>query len=252
MLNLTRPLVFFDLETTGVNPFEDKIVQIGAIKIMPDGSEIEKEWLVNPGRPIPKVTSDIHGITDDMVADKPFIGDLAEELSTFFYDVDLGGYNVKGFDFPMLQAEFTRIGLELDSEKIKFVDPMQIFRNKEPRTLTAAYKKYCGKELVDAHNAIIDIRATFEVFKGQQNMYDDLPNTVEAIHEYTYPKDPNSFDAENKLRYVDGDLTINFGKNKGKTLHDLALNDAGYLEWILKGTFSDKVKDAVKSVLGYN
>lgn len=249
MLTLSRPLVFFDLETTGVDVYNDRIVQLAAIKINTDGSKEEFNWLINPGMPIPKGSSDIHGITDDMVADKPRLGDLAAELSALFDDVDLGGYNIKNFDVPLLGVEFSRIGLSLDTETFKMVDPMQVFRIKEPRTLTAAYQKYCGKELVDAHDALVDIRASLEVMEGQLAHYEDLPKTPEELHEYCFPKDPDAYDAEGKLRFVDGDLTINFGKNRGKTLQSLSLNDPGYLEWILNGTFSEKVKTAVREAL---
>lgn len=249
MIPLSKPLVFFDLETTGVDPFNDRIVQIGAVKYMPDGSHEEKEWLINPAIPIPKVVSDIHGITDDMVKDAPLLGDVAEELEVLFGGADLGGYNVRNFDVPMLQAEFNRIGLSLDMEDIKMVDAMQIFRIKEPRTLTAAYKKYCGKDLVDAHSAIVDIKASVEVFEGQMKIYDDLPTSVEELHEYCFPTDPNAYDAEGKLKFFGKVLTINFGKNKGKPLQELALRDPGYLEWILNGSFSDKVKGAVREAL---
>ena len=168
-----------------------------------------------------------------------------------FSETDFGGYNVKNFDLPMLNTEFDRIGLKLDLEKIQIVDSMTIFKMKEPRTLTAAYEKYCGKSLDDAHDAMADIKATVEVFEGQLKHYDDIPESVEEIHEYCFPADPNAYDAEGKLRFVDGKITINFGKNKGKTLQELALDDVGYLEWILNGSFSDKVKLAIKDVLGY-
>ena len=248
-LSLTKPLVFFDLETTGVDPFTDRIVQLAAIKFIPDGSRSEINWLFNPGMPIPKGASDVHGITDDMVADKPAFGDFAAELSALFDGADFGGYNVKNFDMPLLLTEFDRIGLSLDPEAILVVDAMKIFQVKEPRTLTAAYKKYCGKELVDAHDALADIKASVAVFEGQMTYYDDIPDTVEAIHEFCFPKDPDGFDADGKLRFVDGELTINFGKNKGKFLKDLAMHDRGYLEWILNSRFSDKVKGAVKEAL---
>lgn len=251
MLTLSRPLVFFDLETTGVDPYNDRIVQIGVIKLFPDGTQEEKQWLINPGTPIPKEVTAIHGISDEMVKDAPMLGDIAQELHTLFDGVDLGGYNVRNFDIPLLQQEFNRIGLMLDSEHIKVVDPMQIFRIKEPRTLTAAYQKYCGKTLDDAHNAMADVRASLEVLYGQLTMYDDIPTSVDALYAYCYPADPNAYDAEGKLRFVDGKLVINFGKNRGKTLQELALNDPGYLEWIINGTFSEKVKTAVRQVLGY-
>ncbi len=249
MLNLKRPLVFFDLETTGIDVYRDRIVQIGAIQIMPDGTKTEHEWIINPGIPIPKGASDVHGITDEMVADKPKLGDIGAELAKLFTNVDLGGYNVKNFDIPMLAEEFNRIGLSLDTEDIKIVDAMTIFKIKEARTLAAAYQKFCGKELVDAHDAMVDIRASMEVLDGQLSHYDDLPYSPAELHEYCFPADPDAYDAEGKLRFVDGELTINFGKNKGKTLQYLAMNDAGYLEWILNGSFSDKVKEAIKKII---
>lgn len=250
MLSLQRPLVFFDLETTGVDPFNDRIVQLAAVKYLPDSTTQEINWLFNPGMPIPPGASNVHGITDDDVADAPMLGDKAAELEALFTGVDVGGYNVKGFDLPLLAAEFHRIGLSLDTDNIAIVDAMQIFRMKEPRTLTAAYKKYCGKDLENAHDALADIQATVEVFEGQLRAYDDLPETVSEIFALTFPKDPDAFDAEGKLKFVDGALTINFGKNRGKTLQYLALNDPRYLEWILNGSFSDKVKGEIKRVLG--
>lgn len=246
MLNLSRPLVFFDLETTGVDVYHDRIIQIGAVKIMPDGKELEYEWLINPGMPIPKEATDVHGITNEMLKDKPRLGDLAAALSELFLGADVGGYNVKNFDVPMLMTELNRIGVTLNIEETHIVDAMAIFKKKEPRTLAEAYKKYCGKELMNAHNAMADIKASIEVLDGQLSYYSDLPYSPEALHEYCFPKDPDAYDAEGKLKFIDEQLTINFGKNKGKRLQDLAMNDPGYLEWILHGNFSEKVKSAVK------
>lgn len=248
-LNLSRPIVFFDLETTGVDTFNDRIVQIGAIKIYPDGKREELNELVNPQMNIPKEASDIHGITDEVVANKPTIGDLAEKLATFFSNSDLGGYNVKNFDIPLLMSEFNRIGLEFNTEKVYIADAMAIFRLKEPRTLTAAYKKYCNKDLENAHDAMVDIKASLDVFEGQLAHYDDLPNTLENIHELCFPADPNSYDAEGKLKFINGNISINFGKHRGKTLQDLAMSDSGYLEWIINGNFSEKVKKIVREHL---
>lgn len=249
MLALTRPLVFFDVETTGIDPFHDRIIEIGAVKIFPDGTQKEYRYLINPGQPIPAGSTAIHNITDDMVADKPYFRDLAEELRDIFFNADLGGYNIKIFDLPLLITEFKRVGLVLDYESINIVDAMAIFKIKEPRTLTAAYKKYCGKELENAHSAVADIRATIEVLEGQLTHYEDLPRSPETLHAFCFPKDPNAFDAEGKLLFVNGNLTINFGKNKGKSLQELSLNDPYYLEWILNGSFPDKVKKAVRDAL---
>lgn len=249
MISLTRPLVFFDLETTGIDLYQDRIVQIGAIQLLPNGEKKEWEWLINPTIPIPKEAYDIHGITNDMVRDKPTFGELSDTLSTLFFGADLGGYNVRNFDIPMLVNEFNRIGMALDTESIAIIDSYAIWRAKEPRTLAAAYEKYCGKTLVNAHDAIVDIRTALDVFEGQIQYYEDIPTTVHELHELTFPKDADSYDAEGKLKFVDGVLTINFGKNKGKTLQALATNDPRYLEWILGGSFSEKVKGAVRGVL---
>lgn len=247
--HLKKPLVFFDLETTGVDPYNDRIVQLAAIKYTSDGRKTNHEWIINPGVPIPKAASDVHGITDEMVNGKPSLGDIAKELAELFDGADLGGYNVKNFDIPLLAVEFERIGLVLDVESIHVVDAMRIFQMKEPRTLAAAYAKYCNKELVDAHNAIADVEASVEVCEGQLALYEDLPKDVADLHMYCFPKDPDSFDAEGKLRFVDGQLTINFGKNKGKTLQYLSIHDPRYLEWIINSNFSQKVKTAIREVI---
>lgn len=249
MLTLKRPLVFFDVETTGIDPFHDRIIEIGAVKLFPDGTQKEYQYFINPGQPIPPGATAIHNITDEMVADKPYFGDLTQELRDIFFDADLGGYNIKIFDLPLLITEFKRVGLTLDYESINIVDAMAIFKIKEPRTLTAAYKKYCGKDLENAHSAVADIKASIEVLEGQLAYYGDLPATPEELHEFCFPKDPDAFDAEGKLRFVDGQLTINFGKNRGKSLQELSLNDPYYLEWILNGSFPDKVKKAVRDAL---
>lgn len=249
MLELKRPLVFFDLETTGLDLYNDRIIQIGAIKYFPDGKQIEYNQFINPNIPIPKEATEIHKITDEMVKDKPLIGDIAKELAEFFYDCDLGGFNIKFFDIPMLQNEFQRIGLSLDLEKVKIVDAMTIFKMKEQRTLAVAYEKYCGRKMENAHDAMADIRASVEVLEGQMKFYNDIPNTVEEIHEYCFPLDPNAYDLESKLRYINGELAINFGKNKSRTLKELAQSEPGYLHWILGGSFSEKVKNAIRAIL---
>ena len=249
MLKLKRPIVFFDLETTGIDPYNDRVIQIGAIKYFPDGAKIEYNQLINPNIPIPKESMEIHKITDEMVKYKPLIGDIAHELSKLFHNSDLGGFNIKYFDIPMLQNEFQRIGLSLDLDNIKIVDAMTIFKLKEPRTLSIAYEKYCGQKLENAHDAMTDIRASIEVLEGQIKFYNDIPNTVEEIHAYCFPIDPNAYDTENKLRYIENELSINFGKNKGRALKELAQKDPSYLRWILNGNFSEKVKKAIKEVL---
>lgn len=249
MLNLNKPIVFFDLESTGLDLYNDRIIQIGAIKYYPDGKITEHEWLINPNIPISQEATDIHGLTNEMLVDKPLFGDVADEILQFFKDSDLGGFNVKFYDIPMLQSEFSRIGTSFDIENTKIIDAMQIYRMKEPRNLQAAYEKYVGGTFEHAHNAMADIRASVAVFEGQLKYYNDLPSTADAIHELCYPSNPNTYDAEGKLVYMNGELCINFGKNKNKSLTSLAINDPGYLRWILNGNFSEKVKAAVREVL---
>ncbi len=249
MIQLTKAIVFFDLETTGTDIYTDRIVQLAAIRYETTGEKKSHEWIINPGIPIPKGASDVHGITDEMVRDKPRLGDITASLAALFDGADFGGYNVKQFDIPFLAMEFERIGLTLDTEQSRIIDAMRIFQIKEPRTLSAAYQKYCNKTLDDAHHAMVDVLASVEVFEGQLQAYTDLPHTVDELHEYCFPPDPDAFDAEGKLRYVQGELTINFGKNKGKTLTYLAVNDPSYLSWILNSQFSSKVKNVIMDVM---
>lgn len=249
MLKIERPIIFFDLEATGVNVYNDRVVQIAAIKYLPKGKKTEHEWLINPKMPIPKEALAIHGITDEMVADKPTFGDIAQELITLFSGADLGGYNIKNYDIPMLQNEFTRIDLPFEIDNVNIVDAYTIYTQKESRNLQAAYEKYVGGKFEDAHNAMADIRASIKVLEGQLKYYNDLPDTARGLHEFCFPYDPDSYDSEGKLRYKNGELAINFGKNKGRALKELALDDESYLRWILNGSFSEKVKDAVRDVL---
>ncbi len=248
-LTLDKPIVFFDLETTGVDIYNDKIVEIAIVKIETDGTEKEYEWIINPGIPIPEGAAAVHGITDEMVKDAPRFSDIAAEISTIFDGVYIGGYNVKNFDVPLLLQECQRIGLELPIDANSIIDPMSIYRQKETRTLSSAVKEYCGVEMENAHEAMADIRATVDVLTHQLLILDDVPKTAPELALYCYPIDPDAFDLEGKLRYVGGELAINFGKNKGKTLVWLARNDRGYLEWILNGTFSEQVKTAVRDCL---
>lgn len=250
MLDLKKPIVFFDLEATGVDMFNDKIVQIAAVKIFPDGKKTEYEWLVNPKKHIPVASTEIHGITDDMVADKPSFGDIAQDLAELFSDSDLGGYNIKLFDIPMLQNEFARIEMPFEVEDRNIIDAMVIFKMKEPRTLSAAYEKYVGGQFANAHDAMADIKASMEVLEGQLNTYDDLPKSADGLHEFCFPPDPDRYDMGGKLRYVNGELCINFGKNRGRSLKELAVNEKSYLLWILNGSFPEKVKQAIREILG--
>lgn len=246
-LPLERPVIFFDLETTGTNISTDRIVEISLIKVMPTGEEIEKTRRVNPGMPIPKEATDIHGITDEDVKNEPRFEQLARSLASIFEGCDIAGFNSNRFDIPMLKQEFDRSGADFDLSKSHFIDVQTIFHKHEPRNLVAAYKFYCDKDLTNAHSANADTRATLEVFKAQYSRYADLPKTVAELSAYTsYNK---NVDLAGRLIYNDnGEEVINFGKHKGKLAADVLRNEPGYFGWILQGDFTIDTKNAFKRI----
>ena len=209
-LKMERPLVFIDLETTGVNTSTDRIVEITVLKIHSDGAREEKSERVNPGIPIPPSATKVHGITNEDVADKPGFVQYAKGIHAFFDGCDVGGYNAIRFDIPLLTAEFNRVGLEFDLAGRNVVDPMVIFHQHEPRDLAAAYEKYCGKSLVDAHSATADVRAAAEIFEAQVLFYPDLPEKMAELHEVCHPREPDWIDDEGKLIQSDQGPLIGF------------------------------------------
>jgi len=247
-LNLTKPLAFFDLETTGINVSKDRIVEISILKVMPDGIEHSKTWLVNPTIPIPEKTSKIHGIYDKDIKDKPTFAELAKEISDFFENSDLAGYNSNKFDVPLLIEEFLRVDFDFDVKKRKLVDGQVIFFKQEPRTLGAAYKFYCGKKLENAHSAEADVFATYEVLKAQIERYDDLKNDVSQIAKYSSQK--KTADFAGMIVFNDkGKESFNFGKNKGKTVEEVFQQQPGYYSWMMNADFplyTKKVLTAIK------
>lgn len=247
-LNLTKPIVFFDLETTGTNITQDRIVEISIIKVLPDGKEIEKTRRVNPGIPIPAEATAVHHITDEDVANEPTFRQIAKSLADLFADSDIAGFNSNRFDIPLLIEEFHRAGVTLDLSRTRFIDVQTIFHKKEQRTLSAAYKFYCGCNLEDAHSANADTRATYEVLKAQLDRYDDLPNDIKALSEYsTYS---NMVDFAGRLIYDDKHReVINFGKYKGQLAEDVLKNDTGYYGWIMQGDFPQNTKDCFAVVM---
>lgn len=248
-LKLIRPLVVFDIESTGVSPRKDRIIELAAIKLMPDGEEIPKCWLMNPGVPIPPETTAIHGISDEIVKDCPTFADKAEEIFEFFRGCDLSGFNADRFDIPCLEEEFARVGMAFAPSARKHVDVQRIYHKKEPRDLSAAVRFYLGRNHDGAHGAEADTRATLEVLKAQMAKYSDLPATVDEMDEYLVPHDPMNADRAGTLRWKDGELTINFGKKKGESLKKLLLNEPNYLKWILKGDFDTEVRMIIKDLL---
>lgn len=235
-LDLKRPIVFFDLETTGLDIAKDRIVEIALLKVYPDGMEETFHTLVNPGMPIPETSSALHGITDDMVADKPSFSDVGKKVASFIENCDLGGYNCNRFDVPLLAEELQRVGIPVDFSSRKVVDVQVIYYKKEPRTLTAAYKYYVNKELEGAHSADVDTRATYEVLLGQLEMYDDVPNDVEALD--TYTKQSDNVDLGGRMVYdTNGVPCFNFGKYKGMPVEEVLIRDWGYFDWMMRGDF---------------
>jgi DNA polymerase-3 subunit epsilon len=248
-LNLKRPLAFFDLETTGINVGSDRIVEIAILKAMPDGSEEIKSMRINPEMPIPLHSSLIHGIYDEDIADAPTFKAVATELSDFIGDADLAGYNSNRFDIPVLLEEFLRSGIDFDMSDRKFVDVQNIFHQMEQRTLRAAYKFYCGKDIINAHSAEADITATYHVLLAQIERYKDVDfedkqgkisqpviNDVEALHVFTNMNKPVDF--AGRMVYNENEEEIfNFGKHKGKTVEQVFDIEPSYYAWMKQGDF---------------
>ncbi len=248
-LKLDKPLVVFDIESTGTSPRKDRIIELAAIRVMPDGTEESRCWLLNPTIHIPEETTAIHKIADEDVKDCPTFADKAAEIFEFFRDAALSGYNADRFDIPMLEEEFARVGMNFGAGARPHIDVQRIYHKKEPRDLSAALKYYCGREHSGAHGAEADTRATLDVLKAQLERYDDLPDTVAALDEYLAPHDPLNADRNGMLRWKDGELTINFGKKKGEKLKDLMFNEPKYLKWIVGGDFDSDVRMIVKDAL---
>ena len=248
-LKLEKPLVVFDIESTGTSPRKDRIIELAAIKVMPDGSEESRCWLLNPTVPIPPETTEIHGISDEIVALCPTFADKAEEIFGFFLGCDLSGFNADRFDIPCLEEEFARVGLNFAASSRKHVDVQRIYHRMEPRDLTAAVRFYCDRDHAGAHGAEADTRATLDVLKAQMAKYPSLPKDVAAMDEYLVPRDPLNADRNGLLRWMGGELCINFGKKKGDSLRRLLLNEPNYLRWIVKGDFDSEVRMIVKDLL---
>ena len=236
MLQLDKPLVFFDLETTGVNLATDRIVEISLLKIHPDGREDSMTKRIHPGLPIPPESTAIHGISDEDVKDAPRFPQVADEIRTFIGNADLAGYNSLRFDMPMLTEEFLRAEVGFDTDR-RHVDVMRIFMLMERRDLTAAYAYYCGKDLTNAHSAEADTRATYEVLLGQLDKYSDkLEGKVDFLHGFT--KEGNFVDTGRRMVYKDdGKEYFNFGKHKDRSVEDVLHKEPQYFNWILQNEF---------------
>ncbi len=235
-LNLKNPLAFFDLETTGVNVAQDRIVELSILKINPNQSTDSKTMRINPTIPIPAESTAIHGITDDDVKDAPTFKQVAKELAVFLKGCDLAGYNSNKFDIPLLIEEFLRADVDMDVKSRKFIDVQVIFHKKEQRTLSAAYQFYCEKSLENAHSAEADINATYEIFQAQLDRYPDLPNDMESLSKFSSHN--TNVDFVGRVVYDDkGRETFNFGKYKGQTVADVFKKDPSYYAWMMNSDF---------------
>ncbi|HMX41464.1 MAG TPA: 3'-5' exonuclease [Saprospiraceae bacterium] len=262
-LNLDRDIVFFDVETTGLNVIRDRIVQLAMVKLRKKGGPPEEFCtLINPGIPISEESMAIHGITPKDLANKPTFRQLAQKIWDFIGDADLAGYNSNRFDVPMLMEEFARVEMEFDVSKRRLLDVQRIFYKMEPRTLKAAYRFYCQQELTDAHDALADVRATMDVLYGQIAMYEGkdlleedgtvvpapIRNDVQALYDFT--NDLNFLDATQKLKVqMDGTVVFNFGKYAGQPVLEVLKKERNYGYWILEREFSSQVKQIIKGMM---
>lgn len=266
-LNLTKPIAFFDLETTGVNVSSDRIVEISILKVSPDGTKEIKTKRINPTIPIPKEASEVHGIYDKDVENEPTFKNIAKSLAEFLKDCDLAGYNSNRFDIPVLVEEFLRAEIDFDIKGRRFIDVQNIFHKMEQRTLKAAYKFYCGKNIINAHSAQADIEATYDVFLAQLEKYDGaeyednkgvvskpIVNDMKALHEFTSLT--NNVDLLGRIVYDDKGVEVfNFGKHKGKSVEQVLRDEPSYYAWIQNGDFplyTKKVLTDIKLRMAFN
>ena len=246
-LNLTKPLVFFDLETTGVNIATDRIVEISILKIFPNGTQESKRWLVNPEIEIPAHVTAVHGITNEKVVNEPTFKELADKINEMIGDADLAGFNSNRFDIPLLAEELLRAGIDFDMENRKAIDVQVIFHKKEQRTLSAGYKFYCGKDLEDAHSAEADTLATYEILKAQLDKYEDIENSVDALSEYS--AHTKRADFAGFILFDDEKKEIfSFGKYKGRRVVDVLQENPGYNSWIQQADFPLYTKKVLRQI----
>lgn len=247
MLQLTKPVAFIDLETTGINLGTDRIVEIAIVKLLPDGSKTTKRKLINPEMPIPKASSEVHGITDEMVKDAPTFKQAAQELKQVLDDCDLAGYNSNRFDIPLLVEEFLRSGVEFEMKGRRLLDIQNIFHKMEQRTLSAAYKFYCGKVMENAHSAEADASATHEVLVAQLERYPELGTTIDSINKFL--GEEVIVDFARRFVMVDGVEVFNFGKFKGQSVANVLTKEPQYYDWMMRGDFPQQTKQKLTEIM---
>lgn len=246
MIQLTKPLAFIDLETTGVNLATDRIIEVAIVKVLPDGKRSVKRKLINPKIPIPKITSDLHGITDEMVKDAPTFKEVAHELKQMLDGCDIAGYNSNRFDIPMLVEEFLRAEVDFDMRGRRLVDVQNIFHKMEQRTLSAAYKFYCNKVLDGAHSAEVDASATHEILIAQLERYPDLGVSVESVLKLI-GEEP-IVDFARRFVMENGVEVFNFGKYKGRAVAEVLRTEPQYYDWMMKGDFPQYTKQKLTEI----
>jgi DNA polymerase-3 subunit epsilon len=246
MLQLTKPLAFIDLETTGINLATDRIIEIAIIKVLPDGKRSIKRKLINPRMPIPKQSSDVHGITDEMVKDAPAFKDVAHELKQMLDGCDIAGYNSNRFDIPLLVEEFLRADVDFDMKGRRLLDVQNIFHKMEQRTLSAAYKFYCNKNLDGAHSAEVDASATHEILIAHLDRYPDLGTSIDSVLKLFGEEDIVDF--ARRFIMENGIEIFNFGKYKGKAVADVLRSEPQYYDWMMKGDFPQYTKQKLTEI----
>ncbi|APG64013.1 DNA polymerase III subunit epsilon [Tenacibaculum todarodis] len=246
-LNLTKPIVFFDLETTGVSIATDRIVEIAILKVHPNGNKESKTWLVNPEIEIPQGAIDIHGITNEKVVTEPTFKELAAEVSKMIEGCDLAGFNSNRFDIPLLAEELMRAGIDFDMNNRKAVDVQVIFHKKEQRTLSAGYQFYCGRELEGAHGAEADTNATYEILLAQLDKYDDIENSIDALSEFSTHGKRADFAGFILMNEEDQEI-FSFGKYKGRTVEEVLKENPGYNNWIQNADFPLYTKKVLRQI----
>ena len=248
-LTLDRPIVFFDLETTGTDPATDRVVEISVLRVETDGSRSTRTRRINPERGIPAEATAVHGISDQDVAGEPTFRQIAKGLLDFLDGADLAGFNVVRFDVPLLDREFRDCGLDLGLSDRRVVDAMTVFHRKERRDLSAAVEFYLGRSHEGAHSAESDVAVTFEVLEAQLERYDDLPRDVEGLAGWCNPVPPDAVDREGKFLWRDGHAVLGFGRLRGRPLEDVARTERDYLEWIVRSDFPADAKEIVARAL---
>lgn len=248
-LRLDRPLVVFDLEATGLNKRTDRIVAVALVRYDPSGGVEQVNYLLNPGIPIPEESTAIHGITDDDVKEAPTFAEMAESLAAHFADADLSGYNILGYDIPLLTEEFARVNRPFSIEGRRILDAQRIFFRNEPRDLSAALRYYCDDVHTNSHDALGDVLATIRVLDGQFRRYPELPEEMNALNEYCDPRDPSWVDRAGRLKWAKGEVVFNFGKFQGQSLRETVADDPNFITWLLRSDFPEDTKQIVRDAV---